>query len=336
MPLAALAIVAVLALLPTACGDDPQPEIEAVFDRAATAFADRDARTLCRLLSPRGKLLVGSSGHEERPLNCRQDVRRFIDATLPYRAGPRPEIVDVAETDDGRASAHVRLPSGATVTLPFTESSGGDWQLDGFFDASLSLLQAVNYPEANRLTVAPDPAPPDADNVTVRDGRTSRRPCPNVIMDANEYPLVSGGCVLEVKAEAIGMSVWGPFGVLPYGDCEVSYALHVDSAGRAWLTDFLVMGRNPCVDTVACYDRDKQNIPWAATITRTGDDRLRIRLDDICLDTCMGRFRGRWDMELVQQPQGTTVRFASTLGSTGWTSRGAVTSANQPLRVDRD
>lgn len=328
-----LAAVAACGVLP-ACVDGPPPDVTSAFTRAQAAFARGDAEALCRMLSPDGRLAVGSSAHETRPIDCPQDISKFIASMHPYRAGPRPQIAVAKALGDDDAIAEVSTPGGRTATLPFAKTRGG-WRLDALYDASLSSLQAVGYPEYDSLAVDTIPDEPDAGSATVRDATASGRPpCPPVRADADEFPVVSGGCLLRVTTDEVPMSVWGPFGVLPYGDCTVRYSVRVDGSGRAWIVDFRIDGSNPCVDTVQCLDDASQKAPWAATVDRSDDGRLLLRIPDACLDTCIGRFRGAWDMEMTETARGWRLRFPPSLGTTGWRVDGAVTSNEKPIIVD--
>ncbi len=327
LPLAAGALAVGLT---GACGGTPQQEIETAFERAASAFRQADADKLCRSLSPEGRLLVGTAAHGKRPVDCPRDIRKFLATTKPYRVPAQPQVIGTSETGDGRATAEIRVGRRTVVTLPFSDEHGS-WKLDGLYDAGLSALQAIGEPEARGLVVDPAPKPADSGDVTVQDRRA--RPCPDVAMDAEDYPIVSGGCVLELSPSEVSMSVWSPFGVIPYGDCELSFDLHLDSSGRAWVADFLVGGRQPCVDTVPCVATGHRTIPWAASIEPAGDG-LRLRVDDVCLDTCMGRFEGRWDIAMSAAPRGWRLRFDSMLGTSGWRTVGTVASHDDPIDIE--
>jgi len=316
-----------------ACGDDLGPELKPALDRALAAFANRDAHALCRSLSKDGLLMIGSSAHEERPVDCPRDVRKFLAETEAFRAGPRPRVIDTVNDGGDRATAKLQLAGETRVALPFTRE-GDEWKLDALFGASLSLVQAVNYPGATaRLAVDGRPARVDAeDSVAVRAADEAGRPlCPDTALD--ERGLVVGGCEMELATDQIDLSVWGPFGVLPYGDCDVFLRLLVDGSGRAWVTDLEVDGWNPCPDTVACRGRDMENVPWAATIEPDDAGRALLRIVNVCLDTCIGRFRGDWDMEMTPTIRGWRLRFVSMIGDSGFKADGSLTSRGNSIAI---
>lgn len=323
---------AVLAI--SSCGGDPSAAIETTVERAIAAFEQRDAQALCATLSNEGKLVTARSAHREPPFDCPDEVNGYLDWIEPYRGGARPRVDGVTTDGDGGATARVALPGGARVTLPLSETDG-QWRLDGLFDARLGYVQAGHAPGGRELldVLEQPPGPVAGDSVTVRDASAAGRPpCPET--RTGDYPYLTSGCVLELAGEDLDLTVWTPFGVVPFADCDVSYRLRVDGTGRAWVTDFLVEGVSPCPDVVACRARSLQIVPWRATLDRREDGRILLRVDDACLDTCIGLVEGSWEVELVEGRRRWRATFASRLGTSGWQIDGPLRSRGKTIAIE--
>lgn len=329
---AVAALVATMAL--ASCGDAPDPPVGAALRQALAAFADRDAAGVCRLLSRKARFLIGHSGHEGPPLHCESDVERYFQWMEGYRTASRPRVLDVASDGDGTATADVRLPGGKQVTLPFRQERGR-WRLDALFDAPLSYMQVARTPRGDRL-VAQSGNPPervDAGAVTVREADEPDLPhCPPT--DTERFPRVRGGCVLKLKAEKLAVSVWTPFGVVRFGRCDVEANLRMDGDGHVWIPKFKIVGPNPCSDSVPCRDDKPELLPWQGTIERDDDGRLRLRIHDVCLDSCIGRFEGTWDLRLTEGPERWSMRLASMIGTSGWRIDGTIHSRGLPVTIE--
>jgi hypothetical protein len=179
---------------------------------------------------------------------------------------------------------------------------------------ALLVLAAASTPNA---TAAP---------VSVWQGPASTaRPCSDP--NPRAYPKVTGGCVARARAAKVAIIVRTAFGDLPFATCTVHYALHIDRSGRTWIHDLDILGPSPCNDAVGCWEDDDEyrgELPWRGRIETIADGRLRHRTE-ACLDTCMGRFEGRFTTILAPAARGWRARPSGSamIGTSGWKLDGA-------------
>jgi hypothetical protein len=328
--IASIFVGLVLLTLP-ACGDGPRPaDVGETLRSALSHFRDGDTTRLCDLLSDRAARVIGTAAHAQ-PTSCRKDVRRYLKWLKPYSRGAGRTSVLAVAGDEGRARARMRLPSGETVTASFVEENGR-WKMDGLFDATLSTVQARGTPAEARLIAAATRSRPygGSSSVTVRRGRAPRA-CPPLTI---RWPIVTGGCTVELDGKKLQLSVVGPFGEMAFARCNVSFDLHLDGTGRGWIMGVNGEGGGPCFDVMPCQASLSAMIPWRARIdSRKGDLRLRM---DACLDTCVGRFAGEWDLDLVRRRGGWSARARQAmLGTSGWRFDGELRSRDDVDLVPR-
>jgi hypothetical protein len=329
-----LLLIVALWLALASCGQSPREPVESALVQAQAAFAAQDAERLCSLLSRKGRVLIGSSGHRGSPFHCADDIRDFFAWTDAYRIPAEPRVESVHEGGDDNTTATVRLPSGERLTLPFGRDDG-EWRLDGLLDARLSSVQMATNERIKALLDEPGPAPEriPSNAVNVRKANaTSGQPCPPT--DTHRFPAIRGGCTLQLTSEGIDVSVWTPFGVIAFGTCNLDADLRIDDGGHVWITQFMISGINPCSDVVPCTDRNVVMVPWQAALERTDDGSWTLPIADACLDTCLGRSEGDWRFHLVEGKRNWQLRLASMLGTSGWRLDGTARSAAKPIAID--
>jgi hypothetical protein len=318
-----------------ACGDDPR-DPRATVEEAQAAFAEKDGERLCALLSKRAARVMGHAAHA-KPTTCERDIRRYLKWMRPH--GPKqgtapPRIARVAVGDD-RAAATVRQPNGAVVSVPLVEE-GGEWKVDGLFEASLSRIQVRgdDSPAEDRLTPVDPPVPApvagDALRIAAAGGGSGRcRP-----VRTADFPRLAGGCAIDVEAaDGLDISVLSAFGVMPFSRCGVSFVIRTAGTGDAWIEDLSVTGGSPCFDALPCLDREREKIPWRGRL-RQRDGQLELSVADACIDTCLGRFVGPWTVALSETRRGWRVRADEAMvGATGWRFDGALESPRKAFTV---
>lgn len=326
----AMLAVAVGTLAASACGDDERgPGVAATLRSALDRFEERDRQGLCELLSADAKLVIGSAVHLQ-PTTCERDVGRFFKWLEPYgEQARRPVVTKVTTEGPDRARATVRLADGALVTAPFSREDG-TWKLDGLLDATLSRIQARNTPrEKGRLLAVSDvPRPAVAGTTSVEHGPGRGAFCPRV--DDDRLPAVGGGCLVNLAGKRLTLSAVSPFGRMAFAECDIELDLRVGGDGRGWIATPTIDGRNPCFDAAPCFSKQERGMPWPARIDyRQGKMELAV---DVCLDTCVGRFEGRWKLDFVKLGTGWRARSEQGMvGTSGWRFDGVL---NTPARVD--
>ena len=319
-----------LASLSCGGGSEQPATVRATLAEALAAFERRDAGELCDSLSTKAREVIGHAMHAGAPLECVRDVKPFLSLVGRYRS--EATIAGSTRRGPGRAVARLRLPDGAVVTIPLSREDGR-WRLDGLFDASLSRIQVRGTPrEASRALERP-PGPLEPGGVVVRDLTSPRGPrCPAT--STARYPKVTGGCLVTTAQETVRLSLRTAFGAMRFAECEVSYDVRVDGSGRGWIVNIAVAGRNPCFDALPCWDREDRQVPWRARIERDDGGRLRLRVRDACLDTCVGRFEGRWEIAMTERRRSWRLRSASMVGTSGWRFDGGVTSDGKRIAIE--
>jgi hypothetical protein len=327
----AVVVGAILGLALASCSaEQSRPGARAVLQDALAAFADRDEKRLCDSLSSKARLVIGHAAHNARPLDCVEDVTGYLSEIEPYAPGFDVRAVDVRSPAAGRAVADVRLPGGALVTMPLREEDGR-WKLDGLFDGGLSRIQLRGEPGVKRLMRLPDSPPPVKTDGSVNVRGADGKPCPP--LDDGSFPTIEGGCITHVEGKRLRMLLETPFGVMHFDDCDMTFDLHVDGAGRAWLVDMSLFGGLTCFDVMPCLGPINEKIPWQGRIERSAAGSLRLRVPKVCLDTCIGRFEGGWDIALAKGGHGWRLRSRSMVGTSGWRLDGAFQARGKPIAI---
>jgi hypothetical protein len=119
---------------------------------------------------------------------------------------------------------------------------------------------------------------------------------------------------------------------MAFAECDFRLDLHVDADGRGWIPTMGIDGRNPCFDAPPCFSTDERALPWRASIDRRGGaTELRV---DACLDTCIGRFEGRLDLDLVRHGDAWRARADQAMvGTSGWRFDGAIEAPGAGVAV---
>jgi hypothetical protein len=335
MRLPMIAVASLALALSTGCGDDGEDRplsLRETLREAQVAFAAKDVDGLCALLTRHSKQVVGHAAHNTRPVECHKDARNYLRWIKPYPNGGRARVSRVTRTSEDRAVLHVRVPGDGTIAVPAARE-GDAWKLD-LFEAGLSRIQFRGKPGEERFkppAVVP-PAPTPAEGIRVRDA-ASRRPCPPVRLD--RFPMLTGGCLLEPVKRTLDLSLETAFGVMPFERCGIVYQLRVDRRGRAWVAEFGIDGGSTCFDVMQCWDDQSLKVPWQATVRRrSGGAGYRLAIENVCLDTCLGRFTGRWDLALTKRPRGWRLHAESAVGSTGWRIDGPLESTRRGFVID--
>jgi hypothetical protein len=321
-----------LALVSCNSGSEQQPaSVRGSLDAALTAFARGDAAQLCDSLSGKAHAVIGRAMHGLPPLECVRDVRPFLKNMGRYRGGAT--VIDVARQGPDHATVRLRLPDRTPATIPFSRVDGR-WKLDGLFDASLSRIQLRGTPREETVMLERRPTPVRRGGVVVRDLTAPGSPrCPAI--GVARFPVLSGGCLMTVGQESARLSLRTAFGAMRFAECDLFYDVRLDGSGGGWVEDIGITGGDPCFDVLSCWDREREKVPWPAQLERYGRQQIRLRIDDVCLDTCVGRFEGRWDVEMVERANGWRLRSASTIGTSGWSFDGSVASDGKPIGVGR-
>jgi len=343
---ALLAVVAIAGA--SSCGGDgsdsdgaqpPSLTVRQTLDRALAAAERRDLNALCGLLSRKARLVIGHARHGSLPLECPIDSGYYIEAFQAYPNGVTPRIVAIERSGPDRAVATYALPDGMRAAIPLRVEDGA-WKLDGFFDADLARLQ-MKYVEAGNRPVredslfvsseTPTAVSPDP-RVTARDGAGRR--CADVGLD--RFPELRGGCVLSLSGRQ-RITLQTPFGFMLFAQgCDVDYKLRVAGDGRAWVDSITIGGPSPCLDMIPCVGKDRAEqsrvVPWQARVRRPPrGGGLRLVIENACFDTCIGLFKGRWALDLVESPRGWRASSSGVLGSSGMRVDGSVGSKGKPV-----
>lgn len=324
--LASLAMLAAVAL--ASCGAEreaPALTLRETLSRAVAAATDGDVATLCELLSREGKVVIGHAQHGSFPLECREDVRNFTDSLRPYGNGRKPQLFDLDRTGVDSAVARYVLPDRMVVTARLSREDG-TWRLDGLFDAPISQIQTKSAGDGSgdrrlpteRELALPDGVPPAlAPGPRATSWRSAAgRQCPRV--DVSRFPRITGGCVVELAGAGQRFTLQTPFGFMPFARCRISYDLHFEGDGGTWIAGFEIEGDSPCLDIVPCEGREQVAVPWRARIGGPVVDEGSSRLTAMaCLDSCLGRFEGRWDVALTTAGNAWRASSRGLIGTSG-------------------
>jgi hypothetical protein len=157
-----------------------------------------------------------------------------------------------------------------------------------------------------------------------------RVPCPPVRVRGPKR--IDGGCVLEANGSYIELEVKTMVGALEFSSCTMYFTMHVDRAGSFVIEDAKIDGRNPCNDAFPCFT-EESILPWRGEIRRSAGGKLQAHVD-MCLDTCMGRFRGPFVAELRPTRKGwRLVADHAPVGMSGWEFDGHLDIATETLEI---
>jgi hypothetical protein len=254
-------------------------------DRLQRAFLADDYDGLCAGMTREASRHAGQAAHGE-VTTCGRDVRRLLALIRKgggWRHAGAPRVVDV-EADGSHATATVALDRHWQARIPLTRA-GGRWQLSGFFGAPpRRAQQTVGSIAASRF--------PPAEGTEAEVVDAAGTPCPD--LSTEQYPVISGGCRIDLSSRVGPLSVLTPFGYFKLDECSIDLRIRVDGSGRTWTEAFEVSGPPEsvaCGDVNACYEATGQLIPWRGRIHPADDDGFLHRVD-MCLRTCVGNFIG--------------------------------------------
>lgn len=345
LPVGACLLAVALAVGATGCEDDRAEEsIAATIDATRAAMADafvaRDEaarrrqagieaaggplRQLCRLLSRDAEIVLGHAQHGTFPLDCHEDVYRFVDSLRPYENGRQPRLLGVDGLTPETAAGAFRLPSGDVVTLPLSRE-GNAWRLDGIFDASIAETQTSadpGHPElpSKRELAVEGPSPRDL----------TRQRC--TVVEDRRFPTSAGGCATKLEG-TMRLTLLTAFGYMPFGRCRIEGVLRVDAAGNGWLDDVRFHGGSPCNDTASCSDVRDRPVPWRVRLAPAarGDAGSRLTVA-ACVDSCFGRFEGAWPLRLERLAGAWRLSSDAVVGTSGLRVDGALLGPTPPPR----
>ena len=303
----AIAVIVALGIvvIPGCGGATDGDKIEDRLTAVQVAFDAGDLRTACQGMTERAKLLIGFMAHSAAttcPLDLRR-VRGWMADGERSEIGPAPRVVDV-NVDGRHAKATVEQPGSPPYSVRLARR-GDDWKLDGVFDAGASTFQEFS-------DVPPDRGPP-----------------PGPVTSA-AAPVGAPTCepTCEIEAQSpMRLTVLNAFGRMFLSKCTIHFTLRVDADGSTTTNDFYAAGENACGDVRACATNqtNTRHRAWNGQIERTSDGKLRHRFVDVCLDTCVGEYRGDWAVGIERRGTGWRLQSDSAMvGTTGWLFDGAI------------
>jgi hypothetical protein len=309
-------LMATVAIMASSCGDDgdtaeDRREIRAAFAGLNKRVAERDLVGICRSMARSAQRQVGSIGHGE-PSTCENDVRKFLKSIEddPRSRPIRPRIARMS-IDGDRATVIADYEPGDDAGAFRFEREDGRWKLGLVFSTTATApydlgttvkgLPSLGVEDTlgPRLTTLPVSA----------EGRAGG--CSPV--DAEGLELF-GGCELTVDSSKVRFRLKTLFGDSPFATCEVSFTMHVDSAGRIGLGNPGIgyssgISGGPCGDIQACRTRSSgpspwnYKRPWRGRIRSTADRQLVAEID-LCFDSCAGRLQGRTTIPMTRGGRG--------------------------------
>jgi len=310
-------IVAILAVaLATGCGDgrdqasDREQIRQVVADMQRDIAADKPRRA-CEAFSREVRRQIGMAGHGT-PSGCALDLRETLDLIRLSIRDARP-AVDAVELDGDRAIATLAGANRTAMRVPFAHEDGR-WRIANLFGASTLPPKTVaarpdTPPELPTTSAAATPATSGA-AVTVAG---SARPCGRVRRDGAHG--VAGGCRGDVVGGAADFVVRTPLGSFPLSaeGCAPLGGLRIASDGRIWIDEMalrMMPSQHLCADTVPCTTSKGEIVPWAGRLRMAAGGQLVGELE-MCVATCVGRYRGTAKVEASTSPRGMRLRFDS-------------------------
>lgn len=271
------------------CGDGGgSPEKDAI-DKVVTTLQEAletgDVDSVCRLTTPAVHKQFSSSGHgTDAP--CFDSFNRVLLMVEEQLLESRKPTVEDVSVDGDDATATLATADGTRFSVPF-ERRGGRWRLSNFYGSE-------TLPEV-------EPESP----ATFRTGPATVASLEGTAVTGTESARFRGRYDFDVRT---------PIGTFTLGSCEVGGILRLDG-DRAAIEEMAVSGDNPCNDLQPCKDRtDTRKTPWTGSLT-TEDDGYRGDAA-VCLDTCVGRFRGKAIYEVRRSGESWRLTFqGSPVGS---------------------
>jgi hypothetical protein len=282
-------------------GTDEHGNLVQAVTRIGADFERGDLAAVCDRMSRSAIRQVGSAGHQQ-PDTCVDDMRRFFGPLEDPGGGYLPIGGRVLATtvDGDRASVRVRFAAGLVGDVPFVKR-GDEWKLDSIAGAGPARAPVTNapLPPAGRGALA-----------FARRTPTGERPCPSLrVGRRGTYPPVVGGCAVRMASSRVDLNLHTLFGGLRLARCVSGYTLRVGGGGRAWGGGFGFEGGGACGDTVNCFGDVRGTTPGEVMLRSTGSGSIRGEVA-LCLDTCVGRFVGRWELRLTRRAGGWRVESA--------------------------
>jgi hypothetical protein len=302
---ATAALVAVVALATSGCGDDSaertaedEREVGTVVRQLQRAFLADDTAAICARMTRAAQRQAGIAAHNT-PTTCPKDVRGFfamIEQGGGWRHRGEPELTGVA-VDGDRATATVAV-AGWRAAVPLAREDGR-WKLNSFFGA------AADRPPKPTTTGAATPAAERGSHeVAVRGAREGPlRPCGKV--SAESFAALTGGCRIELYSRRTDLSALTVFGDFRLASCWSRQGFLVDGSGRTWTDSTTVEAdiegeRSACGDVNACGEGDGVDASWLGRIEARPDGDLIYR-SKVCFETCIGDFAGVLTQRLVRR-----------------------------------
>jgi hypothetical protein len=310
------AFLAAVAVMASSCGDD----VDTTQDRreVRTSFAgfnkrviERNPAGICRLMTRVAQRQLGSIGHGG-PSSCKEDVREFLKSIEddPSSRPVRPRIVRMSIDGDRATVIADYKPDDDAGAFVF-EKEDGRWKL--------GLVFSVTETAPEDLGTSVKGLPPlGAEDVSgpravTRPVRMEERAgdCPPVEVAEAE---VLGGCEVIVDRSKVRFRLKTLFADSAFATCEMSFTMHVDSAGRVGIGDPLIdysfdFSSGPCGDIQACWTRltgeapERDKRPWRGRIRSTPDGRHVAEIG-LCFDSCAGRLQGLATIPMTRDGRG--------------------------------
>lgn len=339
--IAAYGIAALAASALVGCGDDAPQKVTTTGKsprrallEVQRAFAQRDLKSMCVLLTRSAREEVGKTAHNS-PTTCLRDLDRLIgmiDSIDGWDDSEPPRFV--REVGDGtRREVTVRTDDGWEATLPFAKEAG-KWRLAAFVGTTRAALDRAEkrMPEVSFPTAAGKPV------VAATSGGT---PCPPIRLARNldsppsaldYYPHAAGGCVVDVTSGGrLPVRMLTAFGDFRFDDCSLTFRLRVGPDGRTWTEKWQGGGRDEggCQDLIDCVSPASAavNPPWKGRLQMTGGDTFVLRTR-MCLRTCVGFFVGDWVRTFERDGAGWRVDSVAD-GRTGFSIDGSLEAAGR-------
>jgi hypothetical protein len=140
-------------------------------------------------------------------------------------------------------------------------------------------------------------------------------PCPAIMERSPRH--VTGGCKLDALGSGISMKVHSMVGDFDFSSCTVNFDLRLDRHGRALMEHFNILGRSPCNDARPCFT-ETAYLPIHGRVRAVGPKGL-VLAADMCLDTCLGRFRGGFVFAIARSGNAWRLNAErAPIGDSGW------------------
>jgi hypothetical protein len=281
------------------CDDDGQRDVAQMLSQMRSEYLRQDYRAACARLTQRAQRELGLIGHAP-PSGCEKDMaRRMSSKVLSKRDLSVPRLSDL-RLDGDRATGRLSIASEEPLSVRFARE-GGAWKLD-------TLFSGVRRRQRLSRTVSGSTSSSPTVSRVFADRRTA--PCPRLEVRGLA---VEGGCVSYAVGLAT-MTTLNVFGDRRYGRCPISFTLRVGPDGAVAVGDVLAqLSPDPfdmCGDVRPCHTPLGREVRWTGRFEVHRSGRTGLALSDMCMDTCLGRFVGRFRFDLTEAPRGRTVLSA--------------------------